>query len=358
MLKNKIRFTTKQQKTVGQIPGELIFIGEQKKGNVYIEVIAYDDDNFTETSINSIQKISYFINNYKNVWVNINGLHDIKLISELEGFLNIHTLILEDIVNTAQRPKVDIEENYIFTIIKMLSLKKETQTIDSEQISMYLSENILLTFQEKEGDVFEVVRDRLRNKSGRIRSFNTAYLKYSLLDTILDNYMFLMEVFGEKVEQLEDTILSEPNKYTLSQINRTKLELNYFRKAIKPAKEGLLNFKNLKTELINDEEQLFFNDLIDLIQRVNDSLDTYKSMLSEQLTVYSTNVNNGLNDIMKLLTMFSAVFIPITFIVGIYGTNFDNIPELKYSHGYFVMWGVIILIVISMMSYFKYKKWF
>lgn len=357
MLKKTTRFSTKQRKTAGQIPGELIFIGEQKEENVDIEIIAYDDETFIETSIKSTSEILPFINDYKNVWININGLHDIKLISELEHLIGIHTLILEDIVNTAQRPKVDIEDNYIFTIIKMLHLKSDKQTLLSEQVSMYLSKNLLLTFQEKEGDVFDIVRQRLKNKKGRIRSFNTTYLKYSLLDSIVDNYMFIMEVFGEKVEQLEDTILSEPNKSTLLDINKTKLELNFFRKAIKPAKESLITFKNLKNDLINEEEQLFFNDLIDLIHRVNDSLDNYKGMLSEQLTVYSTNVNNRLNDIMKLLTMFSVIFIPITFIAGIYGTNFDNIPELKYTNGYFVMWGVIIFVVITMLSFFKYKKW-
>lgn len=358
MRKKATRFSTKQQKTAGQIPGKLVFIGEQKKETVDIEIIAYDDDNFIETAIKSISEIPRFIKDYKNVWININGLHNIKLIAELEHILDIHTLILEDIVNTAQRPKVEIEENCIFTIIKMLRLKEEIHTLDSEQVSMYLGKNMLLTFQEKEGDLFDIVRERLRNKKGRIRSFGTTYLKYSLLDTIIDNYIFIMEVFGEKVEQLEDTILLEPNRDTLTKINKTKLELNYFRKAIKPAKEGLLTFKSLKTDLINDEEQLYFNDLIDLIQRANDSLDNYKNMLSEQLTIYSTNVNNRLNDIMKLLTIFSAIFIPITFIVGVYGTNFVNIPMLKYDKGYFVMWAIITIVVISMLSYFKYKKWF
>ncbi|MGG8496729.1 magnesium/cobalt transporter CorA [Tenacibaculum sp. TC6] len=354
----KKRFIIEQRKTAGQSPGKLIFIGEQKQENASIELIAYDEDNFIEIAINSVNELANYQNKYKNVWININGLHNIDLINDFGSYFNIHPLILEDIAHTDQTPKVEIDENYIFTIMKMLGLDKDSNQLNAEQVSMYLSKNILLTFQEKEGDLFEPIRNRIRNKKGRVRSFGLAYLKYSLLDSIVDNYLFLMETFGTRVEELEDQILLEPNENTLQEINSNKIELNYFRKAIRPAKDSILFFKNASTHLINSEEQLFYNDLIDLIKRAYDSVEQYKNMLSEQLAVYSINVNNRLNDIMKVLTIFSTIFIPLTFITSVYGTNFEYIPELKFHSAYFIMWGVIIITAFIMLGYFKFKKWF
>lgn len=354
----KPRFIIKQTNTAGQVPGKIIFVGEQKQTDVFIELIAYNEKEYVETTLQSIDEVFKYQQKFKNVWVNIDGLHDTKFINYVGSLFGIHTLILEDIVHTGQIPRVDIEESFMFTVIKMLSIQKQTRELNAEQISMYLSKGILLTFQEKDGDVFEPVRDRIRNAKGRIRKFGLTYLKYSLLDTIVDNYNFLMEIFGANIEDLEDKILLQPNNNILQEINRNKIELNFFRKAIRPAKEAILSFKHFKTDLINREEQLFFNDLNDAIRQANDSVESYKSMLSEQLTVYSTNVNNRLNDIMKVLTIFSAVFIPITFIAGIYGTNFENIPELGYKNGYYYMWLFIITIAIAMLGYFKYKKWF
>ncbi|TDQ30106.1 magnesium/cobalt transporter CorA [Tenacibaculum caenipelagi] len=352
------RFITKQKHTKHVIPGKPVFVGSQKEENTRIRLIGYDEDEIIEIELQTISELSNYLNKYEKTWINIDGLHDVELLREIGKLFDIHTLILEDIANTGQRPRVDIEENYIFTSIKMMFLDENKHQLEAEQISMYLLKNILITFQEKQGDVFEPVRDRLRNKKGRVRNYNVTYLKYCLLDLIVDNYNFLMETFGEKVEDLEDKILLEPNKNILEEINKNKIELNYFRKAIRPAREAISSFKDFKTDLITKKEQPFFNDLHDLIQRSHDLVENYKNMLSEQLTVYSTNVNNRLNDIMKILTIFSVIFIPITFIAGVYGTNFEYIPELTYRYGYYAMLGVIMLIVVIMLGFFKYKKWF
>lgn len=351
-----MRFVT-EQNNKSDIPGKPIFIGEQKQNNIEINLIAFNDDKFIEIEINEIENILKYASKYKNVWVNVDGIHDVESIKKICEMFNIHTLLIEDIVNTGSRTKSDIEEDYIFTIIKMMFLTKD-ETLHAEQLSMFLTNNVLLTFQEKKGDVFDPVRDRIRNKKGRIRSNNLSYLKYCLLDVIVNNYNFLVETFGKNVENLEDQILSNPNKDTLKDINKNKIELNYFKKSIRPAREAISNFKNYKTPLITKKEQLFYNDLNDLISRVYDTLENYKNMLSEQLTVYSTNVNYKLNEIMKLLTIFSVIFIPITFIVGVYGTNFNNIPEIKLENGYFLMWGIIILVTTLMLIFFKKKKWF
>lgn len=346
-----------EQKNKGEIPGKPIFIGTQKQHKVEINLIAYDDEKYTEVEITDINELSKYVANYKNVWINIDGIHDVELIKNICNLYNIHTLIVEDIVNTGLRSKSDIDEDYIFTVIKMLFIDNE-QTLHAEQLSMYLIENVLLTFQEKKGDAFDKIRERIRNKKGRIRSNNLSYLKYCLLDVIVDNYNNLVELFGENIEDLEDRILLNPNKDILEDINKNKIELNYFKKNIRPARVTIGNFKNNKSPLITKREQLFYNDLNELIGRVYDTLENYKNMLSEQLTVYSTNVNYKLNEIMKLLTIFSVIFIPITFIVGVYGTNFNNIPELKLEYGYFLMWAVIVFIIVAMLIFFKKRNWF
>lgn len=351
-----MRFVT-QQKNKSEIPGKPIFIGKHRQDKIEINLIGFDDEKFVEIEIIEIESILKYVSEYKNVWVNVDGIHNVELIKKICEMFNIHTLLIEDIVNTGSRTKSDIEEDYVFTLIKMMFIDKD-QTLHAEQLSLFLTRNILLTFQEKKGDIFDPIRDRIRNKKGRIRSNNLSYLKYCLLDTIVDNYNFLVETFGKNVEELEDRILSNPHKDTLEDINKNKIELNYFKKNIRPAKEAISNYKNYKTPLISKKEQLFYNDLNDLISRVYDTLENYKSMLSEQLTVYSTNVNYKLNEIMKLLTIFSVIFIPITFIVGVYGTNFNNIPETKLEYGYFFMWIIIILVTILMLIFFKKKKWF
>ncbi|MCH3882065.1 magnesium/cobalt transporter CorA [Tenacibaculum aquimarinum] len=352
------RFIINQKIKKGAIPGKPVFIGKQKEENVRIRLIGFDATNFVEIELENLNEIASYKEKYANIWINIDGLHDVAILKEVGLLFNMHPIVTESIAHTGSRAKVDIEENYIFTIIKMMLLNPQKKELEAEQVSMYLTKNILLTFQEKQGDIFEPIRERLRTSKGRVRTHNTTYLKYCLLDTIVENYNFLLEVFGLRVEELEDKILLQPSKNTLKEINATKIELNYFRKTIRPTKEAISNFKSFKTDLITKKEQPFFNDLNELIHRAHENLENYKSMLSEQLTVYSTNLNNRLNDIMKVLTMFSVIFIPITFIAGIYGTNFDYIPELKYKNSYFIMLGSMLFIIISMVSYFKYKKWF
>lgn len=354
----KLRFLTKQNEVIGQAPGKLIFVGNKKQDFTRIQLFAYNEDSYVEVILNSINEIENYKKKYDTIWVNIDGLHNVNEIKKIGQYFKLHTLLLEDIVHTGQRATINIDADYIFFIVKMMKLNHQNDKLDAEQFSMYLNEDVLLTFQEAVGDVFEPVRNRIRKKQGRIRNMKLDYLAYCLLDSIADNYNSIMEYFGYQIEELEDKILLQPNSNILQDINRFKIELNYFRKSIRPAREAILNIKNADTELITDESSPFYDDLIDLISRAYESVENYKNMLSEQLTVYSINVNNKLNDIMKVLTIFSAVFIPLSFIAGVYGTNFDNVPELHYKYSYFIMWGLMILIAISMLAYFKYKKWF
>jgi len=359
----KLRFIKPQQQTRGKVPGALTFVGEQRQENVRLSVIVFDKEHFVEEELQHLDQIAEYQKNYENVWLNIDGLHDTELLKEVGKRFAVHPLIMEDVAHTGQRPKVYPLGEVIFFIVKMMHLEKKSTVLHAEQFSMILKSGILITFQEQVGDVFEPVRDRLRNDLGRIRKSKIDYLAYCLLDSIADNYMYLMEHLGAKVEELEDRILLSPDSDVLEAINRYKIELNYFRKAIRPTRDAMLNFKKLDTPLIHPSTQPFIDDLQDLISRVYDTLENYKSILSEQLTVYNANVTNRLNDIMKVLTIFSAIFIPLTFIAGIYGMNFDgdssslNMPELHWEYGYVTALGTMAFVGVALLVFFRIRKW-
>lgn len=354
----KLRFLTEQENVVGQVPGKLVFVGEQKQLHTTIHLIAYNQDSFVEADLTDISEIETYKKEFQNIWINIDGLHNIDKIRQVGKYYKLHPLLQEDIVHTGQRAKADVEDEYLFFIMKMMKLNKQNFQLDAEQFSMYLDGNVLLTFQEIHGDVFEPIRNRIRKKLGRVRNKKLDYLAYCLLDAIVDNYNNIMEYFGYQIEELEDKILKQPSTDVLQEINGYKIELNFFRKSIRPAREAILDINTEDVELISEDIEPFYDDLSDLITRAYETVDSYKNMLSEQLTIYSINVNNKMNDIMKVLTIFSAVFIPLTFIAGIYGTNFEHVPELHYKYSYFIMWGVMVVIAIGMLAYFKHKKWF
>jgi magnesium transporter len=284
-------------------------------------------------------------------------LQDIELIRQIGKSFGLHALVMEDIVNTSQRPKMEEYDDYLFFVVKMMKYDESQGVIKSEQLSMILGKNFLLTFQEQPGDVFEPVRERIRKQKGRIRKVGIDYLAYALLDTVVDNYIFIIERLGEQIEDIEDEILNNQSQHVLSRINDYKREMNYLRKVIRPAREFMLHLSRLDSDLIHDETTPFVKDLLDLASQAVEVIDTYREMLSDHLNIYNTGVNNRLNEIMKVLTIFSAIFIPLTFIAGIYGTNFEYLPELHYRHGYFVMWGVFLIVSLAMFRFFRRKKW-
>lgn len=354
----RLRFIKKQGETKGKVPGELVFVGDQKQDFVRMRVFAFDEKNILEKEITHLKELDEIQNNFGAVWLNVDGLHDTDRIEKVKDYFQIPNLISEDIVHTGQRPKFNELPEATFFLLKMLSLDEKQHILEAEQFSMFQKSKVLITFQEKVGDVLDPVRDRIRNRQGRICSAGVDYLAYCLADAIIDNYIFIMEYFAEKIEVLEDRIILQPDANVLAQINRYKVELNYFRKTIRPAREAVANWKKSGSSLVLEETKPFLEDLDELIQRAYDNVENYKAMLTEQLSVYSTNVNNKMNDIMKVLTIFSALFIPLTFIAGIYGTNFEYFPELKFKYSYFVMWAVMITLAVVMLIYFKRKKWF
>ncbi|MBI9104359.1 MAG: magnesium/cobalt transporter CorA [Spirochaetales bacterium] len=351
------RFLKNKVAAIGKAPGELVFIGDQKVEKATIDLFDYDPENLSEQELNNIEEGIPYKDTDTVSWLNITGLHDTELIRQVGKVFGLHALVRDDIVNTGQRPKMQDYDEYIFFGIKMMHYDDVKGEIQSEQLSIVLGKNFLLTFQEKPGDIFEPVRNRIRKYKGRIRRVGVDYLTYVLLDTIIDNYFIIIERLGEQIEDIEDQILSNPNKEVLTLINNYKREMNFLRKAIRPVREFMLQLSKLDSELIQEGTSPFLKDLLTISNQAVETIDTYREMLSDHLNIYNTSVSNHLNEIMKFLTIFSAIFIPLTFIAGIYGTNFDFVPELHYRYSYFIMWGLFVLISLLLIKLFKRKHW-
>jgi magnesium transporter len=277
---------------------------------------------------------------------------------EIGETFDLHPLLIEDIMNTDQRPKLQESDNNLFVVLKMLRYDETKQTIIAEQLSLVIGKTFLLTFQEQPGDVFEPVRERIRRQKGRIRATSIDYLAYALLDTVVDNYIYIIERFGEKIEDMEELVLGNPEPEVMEQLSNYRKEMNYLRKSIRPAREAITHLARLDTELIDTETIPFLKDLEDLITQASEAIDTYREMLSDQMNLYNSSLSNKMNDIMKVLTIFAAIFIPLTFIAGIYGTNFEYLPELHFKYSYYIFWGVMVAVAVSLLIFFKRKRWF
>ena len=352
------RFLKNQSASKGQSPGALIFIGKQKMDKMLTRVIDYDSVNLTEQELSNIKDGSHFRKTQTVTWLNINGLHDIERIKEVGQIFEIHPLVMEDILNTGQRPKIEEFDEYIFIVLKMIRFDVETEMIVTEQLSLILGDNFLLTFQEQTGDVFNPVRERIRKQKSRLRGSGTDYLAYALLDTVVDNYIYVIEQIGEKIEDLEEIILTGDDTGVMEKINTFKREINYLSKSIRPAREAILSLLKLDSNLFHGSTLPFLKDLKDLISHATEAIDTYRDLLTDQLNIHNSVMANKMNDIMKVLTIFAAIFIPLTFIAGIYGTNFEYLPELHYKYSYFIFWAILILVAGGLLYYFKRKRWF
>jgi magnesium transporter len=352
------RFLNKSKDEIGRSPDDLIFRGEKKAKDVFLRVIDFDSNSLTEEVIKSVHDAIKYQDKHTVTWFNIDGLHNTEIIEGIANEFDFDRLILADVMNTQARSTLKEYDNCIFISVKMLKQESGVEMVNVENLSLIMTESFLFSFQEKRGDVFEPVRDRIRKQKRRIRNGGTDYLLFALLDIVIDNYIYIISLLGEKIEMLEDNLLLDPRKEVIYEINSYKRELNFLRKNIKPTKEMILSLSKLDSDLIHENTFIHFKELLDNINQASDSSDSYREILSDQLNIYHTTISSKLNDIMKFLTVFSVIFIPLTFIAGIYGTNFDFVPELHYKYSYFIMWGVIIVVAVGMLIYFKRKNWF
>jgi len=351
------RIIKKSSKMWGLAPGELIHIGEKKTDKVRITVIDYSEENLQEREISKVEECFQFKDKKTVTWINIDGLHDIETIEKIGKCYDLHPLVLEDILNTDQRPKIEDFEKYIFFVLKMLYLKEKTHEIHAEQVSLILGPNYVISFQESIGDVFDTIRNRIRSSKGRIRKMGNDYLAYCLIDAIVDNYYVILEQVGENIESIEEKLISNPTPQTLQTIYNLKRGIIFLRKSIWPLREVISGLQRSETKLINKSTNIFLRDVYDHTIQVIDSIETYRDTTSGILDIYMSSVSNKMNEVMKVLTIFAAIFIPLTFIAGIYGMNFQYMPELSIHWAYPAVWIVIILVSLSLLAYFKHRKW-
>ncbi|MDG1811690.1 MAG: magnesium/cobalt transporter CorA [Polaribacter sp.] len=352
------RFIKKQQKEIGVSPDELLFIGKKKSENTVLKIIDYDKNNVKERSINSVKEALAYQEKTTTTWFNIDGIDKAEIMQEIAESFHFDHFIIANVMNTHARPVVREHDNCLFLSIKMLQINDTENSISFENLSLIITKSVLMSFQEKTGDVFEPVRNRIRKQKKRIINSGTDYLLFALLDVVIDNYIYILSILGDRIESLEVALLQNSEKSIIDAINNHKKELNYLRKNILPAREMLVSLTKIDSDFINSKNHVHFKELQNNINHAVEIADSYREILSDQLNIYHTIVSTKLNDIMKFLTVFSVVFIPLTFIAGIYGTNFDFVPELHYKYSYFIMLGAMVVITILMLLYFKRKKWF
>jgi magnesium transporter len=351
------RFLKKREKQMGKAPGSLIYIGEEREDPLSIEVIEFDENTIETRQIQDIEELRSVRSSKLTSWVNIIGVHNPEWVSQIGEIFELHLLTQEDVLNTGQRPKCEEYDCHIFLVLKMIQSDETDYRISSEQLSLIVGENYLLTFQERKGDVFDCIRDRLLRPTTKIRTRKSDYLAYALMDAIVDQYIYVIEQFGERIEGLEKSLLASPGPMHKEIIYKNKREINFLRKTVRPVRDLVVGYKNAEASFLEDQTLAYVADLEDHITHASEAIETYQVMLNDQLNLFQLSVENRLNEILKVLTIFSVVFIPLTFIAGIYGTNFKYLPELEYRYAYPIFWGVLIGIAVLMLYYFKRKKW-
>jgi magnesium transporter len=347
----------KRSKKAGLPPGSLIYTGEKKNEIIKIKLFNYTVDKFEEKVVD-LNDISLLKQETSTVhWINVEGIHDVNIIEKLGNCFGIHPLVLEDILNTGQRPKIENYENYTYIVIKMLFYDNKLDEFTTEQESFILGENYVISFSERKVEIYNTIREGIKQGIGRIRKMGADYLIYNLLDAIVDNYFVVLEELSEKIEDAEDELVSNPSKSTLQVIHKLKRQMLYLHKSVWPLREVVNSLSRSETPLVNESVNIYIRDLYDHVIQVMDTTETLRDILSSMLDMYLSSVSNKMNEIMKVLTIISTVFIPLSFIVGLYGMNLSNMPEYNWPWMYPVVWVIMISIATLMLIFFKKKKW-
>jgi magnesium transporter len=352
------RFVMKRAKQkVGLAPGTLLYVLDKKIEKVRIRIIDYDEAQLTEKEVEKVEECFPFKDKPTVSWINIDGLHDVELIEKIGKQFGLHPLILEDIVHTGQRPKLEDFGDHVFITLKMLYYNKQKGEIESEQISLIFGQNFVISFQERVGDIFDPLRERIRKGKGRVRKVGADYLAYALMDSIVDNYFVILEELGEKIEDAEQELAVNPTLETLQTIRTFKKEMIFLRKSIWPLREVVNSLERGESSLVDESTLIYLRDVYDHTIQIIDTVESYRDMLSGMLDVYLSSISNKMNEVMKVLTIFAAIFIPLTFIAGIYGMNFGFMPELGWRWGYFGILLVMAIVAVALIVYFKRKRW-
>lgn len=347
----------KMSNKVGLSPGTLVHIGEKKADTVRLSLISYDGARLQEKEIGSVDEVSAEREGKTVTWLNVDGLHDIATIEAVGRCFDLHPLVMEDILNTGQRPKVEDHDAYLYLVVRMLSYDVDAHRVVSEQLSVILGNGYILSFQERRGDVFEPVRDRIRKGKGALRKSGADYLAYALLDAVVDHYFVILEYLNARVEDLEEELLDDPSPDTLKAIHAIKKEILAFHRHVWPLRDMMVQLKKGEFAHISKPTRLFFQDVSDHTVRALETAESLRDSLNSLQDLYLSILSNRMNAVMKVLTIIATLFIPLTFIAGIYGMNFDHMPELSWKWGYPAVWAVMIAVAAGLVVYFKKNRW-
>jgi magnesium transporter len=340
------------------IPGAVEYIGLPRLEDVKIDLLEYDESTFTnEVLINSVKELKGYLDHPGIKWIRITGVHNPEILSEIGKEFNIISLDLEDIANTTQRPRIEERDEYLLLVFKILQIDTESREVIIEQVSMVLGTNYVISFHETTPNVFETLRTRILTSKGRVRKMKSDYLVFTIIDIIMDHYFTLIEDIGESIEEIEEELITSPGQASQEAIYKIKRRLGYVKKTIWPAREVLNQLVRSDHRLIHNETRIYFRNNYDHTIQIIETLESLRDLTSGMMDLYLSTVSYKMNEIMKVLTIFSTIFIPLTFFAGVYGMNFKNLPELEWKYGYFLFWGIMVSITIIMLIFFRRKKW-
>jgi magnesium transporter len=348
----------KRSQKAGLPPGTPVHIGEKQVGRTGITMLTYNEKQWEERELDRPGECPIFKENSAVTWINVTGLHQVEVLEELNTCFGLHPLVLEDILNTDQRPKTEDYGDYLFIVLKTLFLTgNRKDEVGSEQISLILGKHFVLSFQEKDSSLLEPIRERLRNSKGRIRKMGADYLVHAILDTVVDHYFVVLESLGETIEVLEEELVARPRSATLQAIHLMKREMIFIRKALWPLREVIGSLTRGESSLIRESTMVYLRDIYDHTIQVIDNIETFRDMLSGMTDIYLSSISNRMNEVMKVLTIIATIFIPLTFIAGLYGMNFKYMPELTWPWGYPLVLALMLAMAVFMLVYFRRKKW-
>ncbi len=343
------------RKKAGAPPGTMVYTGQRQTEQVHIHLTQYHGEFFeVQTALDGLPEPR---TERATLWFDMRGLHNLALVAELGSRFGMHPLALEDVVDVHQRPKIEVHGNGLLVVIKAFAFNSQQLELSAEQVSIYLCEGTVLTFQEDEGDLFKSVRKRLETATGRIRSRGADYLVYALVDNVVDKYFTVIDQIEEELDRLEETIMRAPDVATKAKIHDLRLALLTLRKSISPLRELMNRFSDSESTLVSADTQVYIRDLRDHVIQITDLVETYRDVTNGLYDLYVSEISFRMNSVMQTLTIVSTIFIPLSFLVGVYGMNWENMPELRTKYGYFVLWGVMLSLIVGMLGWFRWRRW-
>jgi magnesium transporter len=358
LLRRSLLRPQSKKKAAGAPPGQVVYIGDDRSGAVKISVIDYDDIHLEENISYSAEDCFKYKNTLTNTWINVDGIHKTDIIEKIGKNFGISSLVLEDVVNTNSRPKIDDFKDYVFIILKMLTYDREKRNLSIEHVGLILGKNFVISFQENEGDLFDTIRARLRDQQSRTRHLGSDYLIYCLMDRIVDEYFLIIEAMGEELQEMEEEVSEKTSEDFIHRFNDLKRSSIYLRKSVWPLREVISYMLRDEVSLLGTGVLPYIRDLYDHTVQVIDVTETYRDLFSDIMDLYLSTLSLKMNEVMKVLTIISTIFIPLTFIVGVYGMNFEVMPELNWKYGYLTVWMIILFVAGGLIIYFKRKRWF